>query len=565
MVNLKKYLSNHLWILIVPLSFFAIRALLVPGFYGASDDLHIAWLFELDRLVKLGQFPPRFVPDLSYSFGYPLFNFVFPLPFYLAEVFHLIGFSLVDSIKAVFLLSVPLSGVLMYQFLKTFTSKSLSLAGAIMYMYSPYRSTDIYIRGAIGEIVAFIFLPLAALSITNLFARSNDSKQFINLRWIGIGAFAFAGLVLTHNIAAYMFMPLLFILAVAKLISIKNYLRNLLNLFAAFFLGLMISLYFWLPAIQDSSLMKYDTVFNFVDHFPTIKQLIVPYWGYGASVAGPNDGMSFFLGMPTLFIIVIGIFLIGLAWKRFSGDQKVVVGWAIASLLIALIMMNFRSILIWQKVPLIPFFQFPWRFLIITTFAAPILVIAFDKLRYRNFVALVILILVLITNFSSFHPQDYLGRGDSYYLNKYIPLSIASEEYSKTQEEYLRLPLGTVQRPDKIYPRVFPQTGQIIQVKELDSLTALIDTNSNEKFTLNYNKYYFPGWYATIDNQDADISAGAPFGQIQVAVPSGSHVIKIGFAETKQKIFLDIISVVGIIIAVLCCINPDMIKKWKTT
>ena len=32
--------------------------------------------------------------------------------------------------------------------------------------------------------------------------------------------------------------------------------------------------------------------FVFVDHFPTLRQLITPYFGYGASVPGPGDGMS---------------------------------------------------------------------------------------------------------------------------------------------------------------------------------------------------------------------------------------------------------------------------------
>ena len=121
MVNAIKKFSYPIWIIIL-LSIPAIWALLVPGFYGASDDLHIGWLFEMNRVIKMGQIPPRFVPDLSFGFGYPLFNFVFPLPFYIAEIFHLIGFSLVDSIKLLFLLSLPLSGVFMYLFLREFSN-----------------------------------------------------------------------------------------------------------------------------------------------------------------------------------------------------------------------------------------------------------------------------------------------------------------------------------------------------------------------------------------------------------------------------------------------------------
>ena len=149
MEKLTKFLSKYWWLVILILSIPACWALIVPGFYGASDDVHIAWLYEMHRSLMAGKLPPRFVPDLSFGFGYPLFNFVFPLPFYISEIFHLMGFSLVDSIKWLFLISFPLSGILMYLLLREFVNPLLSLAAAILYIYTPYRSNDTYNRGDI--------------------------------------------------------------------------------------------------------------------------------------------------------------------------------------------------------------------------------------------------------------------------------------------------------------------------------------------------------------------------------------------------------------------------------
>jgi len=44
-----------------------------------------------------------------------------------------------------------------------------------------------------------------------------------------------------------------------------------------------------------------DTLFNFKDHFPFIKQLIFSPWGHGASLWGPGDGMSFQVGIINWF------------------------------------------------------------------------------------------------------------------------------------------------------------------------------------------------------------------------------------------------------------------------
>src|SRR5258708_8152814 len=107
-------LEKYWWLFILFFSIPTVWALLVPGFFGVSDDLHVAWLMEMDRTLKSGQFPPRFVPDLSFAYGYPLFNFVYPLPFYIGEVFHTLGLSFVDSTKAVFLITAPLSAIFMY-------------------------------------------------------------------------------------------------------------------------------------------------------------------------------------------------------------------------------------------------------------------------------------------------------------------------------------------------------------------------------------------------------------------------------------------------------------------
>src|SRR3989344_7807954 len=107
MKNFLKFVDKNIFWFTLLISIPAVWALVPKGFYGASDEVHVAWLYEMYETIKLGQIPPRFVPDLSFGHGYPLFNFVFPLPYYIGTLFHYIGFSLVDSVKLVFFLSIP--------------------------------------------------------------------------------------------------------------------------------------------------------------------------------------------------------------------------------------------------------------------------------------------------------------------------------------------------------------------------------------------------------------------------------------------------------------------------
>ena len=560
MENVKEFFTKT-WVWVILLSLPAGWALLVPGFYGASDDMHIGWFHQMDRAISMGQIPPRLAPDLSFGFSYPLFNFLFPLPFYIAEIFHLLSLGLVDSIKAVFFISIILSALGMYWLLKELVkNRGLALAGALIYVYTPYRAVDLYIRGAIGEIVSFAILPLVALSVVKLTSVENSKR--INYRWLGIGGVAFSSLVLSHNITAYMFLPFIFLLGFLRIFLQTKKWFSLVGLMLTVFLGLLISLYFWLPAIVESVLMKYDTVFNFVDHFPTLRQLITPHWGYGASVPGPYDGMPFFIGTINLGLVIIGVPILAISWRGFSPGEKVVLIWAYLVLAVSVMMMNHRSSPLWQNLPLLPYFQFPWRFLIMVTFITPLLIMTLGKLGRPKIMTATLIGLVIVLNISNFRPEDFLGRGDDYYLKRYIPVPVANEEYLQIQEEYFRLPKDTQLRPDKNYPLVSAKGGDIKNIIKRSELDVVIETSALNPMIINFNKYFFPGWQAEIDGQQAAIIPGKPFGQITLKVPPGEHQVKISFTETNFKKVLDIMSLSGLLLALWWILNPHF-KKFK--
>src|SRR3989344_6475331 len=95
---MKKYLGL-LFILI--LSFWAIQPLFHSGFFPMHDDEQIARLYQLHLTLSSGQFPPRWIPDLGFGFGYPFYNFYPPLVYYLGEIFYILGLSLLASTKIV--------------------------------------------------------------------------------------------------------------------------------------------------------------------------------------------------------------------------------------------------------------------------------------------------------------------------------------------------------------------------------------------------------------------------------------------------------------------------------
>src|SRR3989344_8908865 len=88
--------------------------LLIPGYFSVHDDMHPAWIYEMTYAIKHFQFPPRWAAHLSWGFGYPLFTFIYPLPYYLGSILNFLGFNLTDSVKWLHIIAFALSAVFMW-------------------------------------------------------------------------------------------------------------------------------------------------------------------------------------------------------------------------------------------------------------------------------------------------------------------------------------------------------------------------------------------------------------------------------------------------------------------
>ena len=151
------------------------------------------------QALRSGQFPVRFVDRLNNNYGYPVFNYLYPMPFYLAEIPKLIGFNFTQSIKLVFILSTVISAIAMYWALSIKFSPTASLVGSTLYIFSPYRFLDNYVRGSLGEIVSFVFLPLI---LGCIFQVEKGNKKYFPLLSASV-----AGLILSHNVIAFFSIP----------------------------------------------------------------------------------------------------------------------------------------------------------------------------------------------------------------------------------------------------------------------------------------------------------------------------------------------------------------------
>jgi len=571
MKKAKEWLKGDLfWILLVlAASVLAILPFFRAGFYTFSDEPHIANLYEMTRGFAAGQFPPRWAPDMSFNYGYPLFNFYYPLPFYLGALFHFIcKTSLIWSLKLVFLLSVPLSGIVFYFLLRKFFRQQASFSGAILYMFTPYRAVDLYVRGAVGEMWAFVLIPLVFLAFWNLMEKARKQN-------LVFAALSLAGLILAHNLTAIIIVPILITFCLVFSCLKDKPLRSMIWSIGGVLGGLSISAFYWLPAILEKKYIQSGTPFNPFDHFPFIKQLILPSWGYGASVWGPNDQMSFQVGVVNLLVLVLSIAFIFIARKKMN-KEKIFLGIFILVLFGgSLFLMNIRSWFIWKAFPLGSYIQFPWRLLMLTTFSTAFLTGYLETLKNktaaRTLLVLVPFLAILLT-FNYFRPAKIMEVNDDYYLNRFFinrlsagERSDLSRDYLNYSEDYLPLTIWTKKRPDSLPKEKIAIEPGVINYQAISPIKYLAEAKTSEPARVYFHNYYFPGWVATIGGRPAQIDINDPHGNMVVEVPAGTHQVLFVFAETPIRKAGNWLSLLSIIVCGLLCLRVNFSTRRVKT
>ena len=534
----------------------ALSTLFNNKFLSMHDFQHISRLYLLDLGIKQGYFYPRWVDFLGFGFGYPLFNFYPPLIYYIGEVFHLFGFSLIWSIKFIFILGFFLSGLGIYFLGKKIIGRCPSFLAATLYIYFSYHAVIAYVRGALAGFFAMAILPFLFLALKRLAEKANLKNSF----FLGL---TISLLVLDHPLIAF---PTIFYLAIF-LVFILLFFKKIRWPFLKYFIfsgvyGLSLSSFFWLPSFFEKKFTLVDKILThelafYKLHFIYPSQFWYSPWGYGGSIKGPFDGMSFQLGKIHIFLLCLSLALSLIYWfKKRTFDVYLKYFYLFFFLtLFSLFMATNYSLFIWERISYLWYLQFPWRFL---TFTALFISLTgafgfsflekifkknqlFTKLNY-----LLIIFFSLATIFiyhKYFRPQRLIATDDKKLTSfKEIGwrVSKSSFEFSPKEVKTKKLPRGTtmidIEKKD-LTQKTFKLISGKAKIKTIknkfNKKIFQIKTPSSAVFQL--NRFYFPGWEAFLGNKKVTINANNKWHLMQIDIPPGTHKVKFLFKNTPIR------------------------------
>ncbi len=499
--------------------------------------------------LKGGDLAPRWIQDLSAGHGQPFFNFNPPVFYYLTSFFHAAGFSFVASQNMAAFAVIVLAGLGMYLLGNEIFGRRGGLIAAAAYIFAPYFLVNVYVRQALADFTGFAWLPYTFWGAYRFALRGG----FLHLL---AGSGALALLVLSSNPIALIAFPFLLLLPAWLAFRQRDW-RIAGRALFCLGLGLGLSAYFWMPALAERDMVHLERLkegyLNYRNHFVYPVQFIYSPAGYGLSYPGTEqDEMSFAIGPLYLLSCAAALLLLRRSRTR-SANTALWMSFALILTFSAAFLASQPSAWFWDRLPLLQFLEFPWRFLSLAAFASAILVGALAWLvpihdgRGANIALAALLIVILCFGLPLARVQGYFNVTDADYQAQ----NIATQDIAvNTAREYE--PVWVQERPALPAPAPFTLlSGEARLLSRRLSPTAteaMAQVQGNSR--LRANIFYFPGWTLQVDGAPRSYTYDNPQGLIEFDLEPGEHLVQLTFMDTPVRRRGEVVSIlaVGILI-----------------
>src|SRR4030067_1290393 len=502
--------------LIITLPLFLSNSLII------SQDIlwHLVWSEQFQKALTEGVLYPRWV-DTPFGYGSPTFIFYAPLSFYVISLITILTKSSILSMKIAIYLSFFLSGLSMYFFARKLNGERAGLVSGVLYQLMPYHLFDLFARGVLPELFAFIWFPLILLFIRDIFTE----RKFFSIAFVSL---AYAGLILTHLVSAFMFTFVVIGYGLDSSLFEKK--RGLLRMLCAAVLGLCLSSIYLTPVIFERSFSHTELIkiFDYRDLFLfSYKNLM---------------NREFYPIVPGIAVSEIAFLLLSILLAR-RKLIRVNNTFFIALASISLFLATPLSLLVWRYIPEFSNLQFPWRWL--TFSGLSVAVIAGNLIGnftggLRKSLSLFFSPLLITSLFMMLHLSFFKeGEIDQWRTH---PGLFSPFEYRPV---WLTDPGKILHPVEKVIIRKGNGSVDIVDWKSNQRVSS---TKGNSPLTLTFFTFYYPGWKAKIDGNQNDIIIEKDTGSMLVEVPEGDHKVELTFEDTPVRYYAKVISLISLIV-----------------
>ena len=349
---------------------------------------HVSRIEQLAISIKEGNFLPALYPYENNGYGYASPLFYSDLLLIPSALLHIAGISVSVCYKITIGTASFFSALSMFFLMFKITGKrSAGWIASSAYLFSNYHITDIYVRGAMGEVFALIFLPVILNGLYSIL-EMHDTKAWTVL------CTGLCGLALSHNLTFLMGSVLTALIFFIRLHKIDKDVFK--AVFKGVFFAFLLTAFYTIPMIEQ--LQSQEFIVDYYASHSTLEYYSMDFWQYFANrtVFGLAGN---YLEHDSTMLENAGYFLTfaPLLWIFVKRETKNRYPFVTMSLILGYICLLLPSSLLpWEKMSFFRIMQFPWRFntLTIVLLSLPASFAFTELFRRRSFSAVLISVIL---------------------------------------------------------------------------------------------------------------------------------------------------------------------------
>ncbi|MBZ5553264.1 MAG: hypothetical protein LAO21_11130 [Acidobacteriia bacterium] len=518
--------------------------------------LHLDQMKSFYAGLAAGESYPRWEEDTNQGYGAPTTSFYPPGIYYLTSVFYPFLRNWIWVILTVQLLIRVCSAGALYVYAHRLMSRPAACVAMAAYAFFPYYLLDQYQRGAIAELLAFVWMPLVLLFTERLFregkgtardqegaleelpqrvageGKSTQARKVL-LNVMGL-ALSYGAFLWTHPPTAFQFTLALGLLVLILMIHHRD-LKGALYVAGGMTLALGLSAAYLYPAAVEQNLIRHEIIEQDWPYHETYVFARAEY---------TKDNPEFFKRIDDIWIFgtaAMGAAAIALLALKTRGQgvsprfKEHVVLWSVLGGFTCF-MMTRASAPLGRRIPEIEVGVFSWRMLTITTLVVALLAgaaieSALDARREKHksrLIAFSALAALMTLGSAAFSIRTVVApmwgavrfEPESQHLNDVIIPSTAPANIEDLP------PLGRV---------TLAHGNGRVSIEQWKPEHRLLRITLDRSDEVRIRTFNYPGWTATVDGRPAALSTDKGLGIMVLKLPAGTHQVEIDYRDTPPR------------------------------
>ena len=518
--------------------------------------LHLGQMKSFYAGLAAGEIYPRWEEDTNQGYGAPTTSFYPPGIYFLTSALYVFIHNWTWVILMFQLLAMAASASAIYTYARRLISPPAACVAMAAYAFFPYHLLDQYQRGAMAELLTFVWMPLILLFTERLFREGEGSARNregqIDGTFVGSGGqgttaqsthvllnvigltLSYGAFLWTHPPTAFQFTLALGLFVIILTIHHRDW-KGALRVAGGMILALGLSAVYLYPAAVEQNLIRHEVI---EQDWPYHETYVFARADY------TKENPEFFRRIDDIWIfgtVAMGAGAIVLFTLKTRGQgvsrrfKEHLVWWSVLGGFTCF-MMTRASAPLGRRIPEIEIGVFSWRMLAITALIVALLAgaaieaarDAHREKRKSKCIAFSSLAVLMTLGSAVFSIRTVAApmwgavrfEPDSQHLNDIIIPRTAPANIEG---------LPTIERV------ALANGNGRVSIEQWKPEHRVLRLTLNKADEVRIRTFNYPGWTATVDNRRAAIATDRELGIMVLRLPAGTHHVVLDYSDTPPR------------------------------